>query len=282
MAIFLATMISVPAPLAANQDSWLWRMEAERLTEEALAIKARTQGQLYRVKNGETLWGLSQNLGVDLEVLAAMNYLSLEETIYAGQQIRIPVEPEMIYRVRAGDTLWDIARRYEVDVKNLMTVNRIAKPETLQIGTTLKIPGTTMIVAVQGRGNTASRSKEGLFVWPLQGRITSAYGKRGNDFHHGLDIGGKIGDPIRAAQGGVIRLAGYKNRVYGNAVEIRHDNGLVTVYAHNSKNLVKEGERVAAGQKIAEVGNTGRTTGPHLHFEVRVNDKTVDPLHYLK
>lgn len=283
LSILLLTLSFGTFVSAASQDSWYWRLDSERLTEEALTIKAQTQGQLYRVKGGDTLWRLSRDLGVDLEVLAAMNYLSPGDIIYAGQQIRIPVEPDKTYQVRSGDTLWDIAQRYEVDVNMLMEANRITQPKTLQVGRILTIPGSPRVMAVQGRVSTpASRLKEGQLYWPLQGRITSAYGKRGKEFHHGMDIGGKTGDPVRAALSGTVRFAGYKNRIYGNTVEVLHDNELVTVYAHNSKNLVKKGQRVTSGQKIAEVGSTGRTTGPHLHFEVRVNDQTEDPLHYLK
>lgn len=268
---------------AFGQDSWMWRLETERLTQEALAAKAQTQGQLYQVKKGDTLWGLARNFNLDLEVLAAMNYLDSDAVIYAGQYLRLPVEPDKTYQVRAGDTLWHIARQYEVDVKTLMVANRITRPEALQVGRILKIPGSPWSMAVQGRtAGNVSRLKEAQLNWPLKGRITSAWGPRGKEFHHGLDIGAKAGTPIKAAQAGTVRFAGYKNRIYGNAVEIVHDNGLVTVYAHNSKNLVKKGQRVAAGEIIAQVGSTGRTTGPHLHFEVRINNKAVDPMPYLK
>lgn len=279
----LVLSLSWVAPVfAVSQDSWMWRLETERLTQEALVIKAQTQGQLYQVKKGDTLWGLSRELGIDLEILAAMNYLTPGEVIYAGQFIRLPVEPDKTYQVRQGDTLWGIARKFDVDVKTLMTANRITKPERLQAGKIITIPGSPWSMAVQNRNFHTSRIGKGQLLWPLNGRITSPYGPRGKEFHHGLDIGGKHGTPIRAAQAGVVRFSGYKNRIYGNAVEIVHDNGMVTVYAHNSKNLVKKGQRVTAGQKIAEVGSTGRTTGPHVHFEVRVNGKAVDPMPYLK
>lgn len=287
--IFLLVLVMGTPSLAASQDSWAWRLETERLTQEALTIKAQTQGQLYRIQKGDTLWGLAQQLNVDTEVLAAMNYLSRGDKLYPGQQIRLPIEPDKTYQVRAGDTLWDIARNYEVSVNLLMTANRITRPETLQIGQMITIPGSPMALAVQSRrddnpaaGVLVSRGRTGQFNWPLRGRITSPYGKRKQGFHHGMDIGGQTGEPIRAAQAGTIRFAGFKNNIYGNAVEIRHDNGLVTVYAHNSKNLVKTGQRVKTGEVIAQVGRTGRATGPHLHFEVRVNDKAVDPMPYLK
>lgn len=281
--VMAGTLLLGAAGEAAGQDSWMWRLETERLTQEALTAKAQTQGQLYRVKKGDTLWGLARNLNVDLEVLAAMNYLTPGDVIYAGQYLRLPVEPDKSYQVRPGDTLWHIARQYEVDIKTLMVANRITKPEALQVGKIITIPGSPWSMAVQGRPvSSASRLREAWLNWPLIGRITSPWGQRGKEFHHGLDIGAKAGTPIKAAQAGTVRFAGYKSRIYGNAVEIVHDNGLVTVYAHNSKNLVKKGQRVTAGQVIGLVGSTGRSTGPHLHFEVRIDNKAVDPMLYLK
>lgn len=272
-----------PYPAQAEyRDSWMWRLDMERLTQEALLAKAQTQGQLYRVQKGDTLWGLARRLGTDLELLAAMNYLQPQDTIYAGQYLRLPVEPDKTYQVRPGDTLWRIARQFDVDVKTLMAANRITQPEKLQVGTVLTIPGSPWSWAVSTRTHQVSRVRTGELLWPVHGSISSPYGPRSSGFHHGLDIAAPKGTPVRAAQAGVVRFSGYKNAYYGNAVEIVHDNGMVTVYGHHAKNLVKKGQRVTAGQVIAEVGATGRATGPHVHFEVWVNGKTVDPLLYLK
>lgn len=284
-ALLLVLSFCTPAT-ADNQDSWQWRLETERLTQEALAVQALTQGQLYRVKKGDTLWGLARGLGVDLGVLMAMNYLSPGDTIYAGQQIRLPVEPDKTYQVRQKDTLWAIAQQFEVDLKALMAANKITKPESLQVGTILTIPGNPLAIAVTGRpanhAAAVSRLKEIRLSWPVQGKITSLYGQRGGEFHHGMDIGASHGADIKAALDGVVIFSGYKNKIYGNVVEIKHEHDLITVYAHTSKNLVKVGEKVARGQKIALVGATGRTTGPHVHFELKINDQTFNPLHYLK
>jgi murein DD-endopeptidase MepM/ murein hydrolase activator NlpD len=122
---------------------------------------------------------------------------------------------------------------------------------------------------------------------PVQGRITSGFGVRADPLtgasmpHPGLDVGAVEGTPIRASAGGVVKFAGPKGG-YGNAVEIDHGHGLVTVYAHASELLVSTGDSVEAGQSIARVGSTGRSTGPHLHFEVRVGGTAVDPRSALK
>jgi murein DD-endopeptidase MepM/ murein hydrolase activator NlpD len=122
---------------------------------------------------------------------------------------------------------------------------------------------------------------------PLAGPVTSGYGRRADPFdglpadHRGVDVAAPEGTPIRAAAAGVVRSAGPRGG-YGDAVEIDHGDGTSTLYAHASALLVAAGERVAAGQPIAKVGRSGRATGPHLHFEVRQGERTVDPSHALK
>ena len=117
---------------------------------------------------------------------------------------------------------------------------------------------------------------------PSNGVFSSGYGYRRSlgDFHTGVDFAGAIGTSIYASDGGKVTFAGWKGN-YGYCVFIDHQNGFVTVYAHCSKLLVKAGQSVAKGETIARVGNTGRSTGPHVHFEIRHNDQTVNPLNYI-
>lgn len=137
--------------------------------------------------------------------------------------------------------------------------------------------------AVPGAGSSGNAT----WVTPVQGRLTSSYGHRhgvagrGNEFHTGLDIAAPQGTPVRAASGGVVKSAAADGN-YGNAVVIDHGNGVTTRYAHNSVLHVKPGQEVRAGESVAAVGSTGRSTGPHLHFEVRVNNEHVDPAKWLK
>lgn len=123
-----------------------------------------------------------------------------------------------------------------------------------------------------------------LFLWPVQGTITSPFGYRyifgETNFHRGLDIAAPMGTAINAAADGTVTFAGVRG-TYGNLVVITHDNGFVTYYAHCSKLLVEAGDQVTQGTPIAAVGSTGRSTGPHCHFEVRYQNEPVDPLAYL-
>lgn len=118
-------------------------------------------------------------------------------------------------------------------------------------------------------------------VWPSMGKISSPYGKRYGFFHSGIDIDDSRGRDIRAADSGVVTFSGMNGR-YGYMIIVRHDNGIETLYAHNANNFVDVGEEVLQGQKIAKMGSSGRSTGRHLHFEVRIDGQPVDPLGYLK
>jgi murein DD-endopeptidase MepM/ murein hydrolase activator NlpD len=120
----------------------------------------------------------------------------------------------------------------------------------------------------------------GRFIWPINGTVTSGFGPRWGSFHEGVDISAPTGTPIRAADGGTVRIAGYTGG-YGNYTCIDHGGGLSTCYGHQSSIAVSVGQSVAQAQVIGAVGSTGHSTGPHLHFEVRVNGQAVDPLGYL-
>jgi len=126
----------------------------------------------------------------------------------------------------------------------------------------------------------------GRMIWPVTGRVSSGFGRRGRRIHHGIDIPMPAGTPILVALDGVVvASAGPRDRGfrgYGNTVVIDHGNGIVTLYAHNSQNKVTRGQQVRQGDVIALVGRTGRATTNHLHFEVRINGRPVDPIPFLK
>ncbi len=122
----------------------------------------------------------------------------------------------------------------------------------------------------------------GGYIWPAKGVLSSGYGRRWGRMHRGIDIAAPIGTPIVAAAPGQVVAAGWSSGGYGNLVKIRHVDGSVTFYAHNSRILVRQGQEVAQGQQISEMGSTGRSTGPHLHFEVRPNGEiAANPIAYL-
>ena len=119
------------------------------------------------------------------------------------------------------------------------------------------------------------------YIWPTQGTITSGFGWRWGRMHSGVDVAGPVGTPVVAAAIGVVEQAGWNLGGYGNMVEIRHPDGSMTRYAHNSRLNVSSGQHVKQGQQIAEMGSTGYSTGPHLHFEVHQGGSAVNPVAYL-
>jgi murein DD-endopeptidase MepM/ murein hydrolase activator NlpD len=136
-------------------------------------------------------------------------------------------------------------------------------------------------VLQQAVGANAPAASGSGWASPASGEITSGFGPRWGTEHEGIDIGAAAGAPVRAAADGVVRKASWYGG-YGNAVIIDHGDGVSTLYGHNSELSVKPGERVQAGQTIAKVGSTGDSTGPHLHFEVEVDGRKVDPAPWLR
>lgn len=220
------------------------------------------------------------------------------------------------YRVRPGDTLYQIGQRYGVAVKDLRRFNEISDPRALRVGQELMIPyptqglrgarlgerpttgrdkltgpPTDMPSPASGSVKTVSISSAkryvGNLVWPVLGsRLVSKFGRRWFSFHEGIDLATPEGTPIVAAHKGQVVYSGDGLHGYGNLVIVKGE-GLLTVYGHNRVNLVRVGDYVAPGEKIAEVGETGKASGPHLHFETRIKDANgknvaVDPLAFYR
>ena len=205
-----------------------------------------------------------------------------------------------------GDTLAAIAQRYNVSVAVLVKVNRLpSETAKLKVGQKLTIPfGSTAVVAsttrpAAGRPATGPRAPvsprpplgltlavpdfvEGAppFGWPVEGTVTSLFGRRRSGWHRGIDVKAERGTIIFAAAEGTVVVSGVEPR-YGRVVKIEHDDGFLTVYAHNEENLVEVGMRVGAGDPIATLGRTGRATAHHVHFEIRRNGSVYNPLYLL-
>jgi len=207
-----------------------------------------------------------------------------------------PTGPEHV--VRRGESLYRLSLHYGVSVDDIRSANDIRDVTALQVGRRLVIPGTaaeppaasltaiaqpreTRSVASVGRGGRARRETGLDFVWPVTGKLSSKYGRRGRGRHQGIDIPAKRGTPVRAAEAGRVIHSGGGLGDYGQVVIVKHAGRYSTVYAHNRRNRVRKGEFVERGQVIAEVGATGNASGPHVHFEVRRDRRPEDPLMHL-
>lgn len=203
----------------------------------------------------------------------------------------------LTHTVSSGDTIERIAARYGVTQRSIIRANNLRNPHWLRIGQRLTIPapGTQPsaaaappapaqpqpVPAAPSQAPPQGRSSSG-FIWPVSGQITSGFGYRRGRLHAGVDIPGPVGSPILAVMEGTVIFAGNGGDGYGNRVDIRHPNGLVTRYAHGHQIYVSKGQYVQQGQTIMSRGSTGWSTGPHLHFEVRPGGGApVDPRPFL-
>jgi murein DD-endopeptidase MepM/ murein hydrolase activator NlpD len=212
----------------------------------------------------------------------------------------------VFHEVHPGETLYRIAHAYGVPVDELRAENGIGDPSQLAVGTLVFVPRAERTLDVSAPGPAAARidprpkrraqpsqipragsgaldpaARGEPLAWPLHGVIVSPFGMRDREQHEGVDLAAPEGTAILAASAGKVLFAG-EQRGYGKIVLVGHEGGLVTIYAHNAENLVEAGQAVARGQRIARVGRSGKATGPHLHFEVRVGTRPHDPLAFLR
>ena len=246
---------------------------------------------------GDSLWVLSRRYDASIEEIAVANGIDRDATLRVGDRLVIPgryaasdvdvggpAPVEVV--VAANDTLWGIALRYDSNVSAIMSANSLTS-DRLHVGQRLRIVPGAEVKATRAAVPTPilSDAAGAPMVWPLVGVITSRFGYRqlrvsGSNFHTGLDIDGDTGDPIVAAVAGTVTHSGWRGG-YGYLVIVTNGN-TDYYYAHASALLVDEGTEVQVGQLLARVGSTGNSTGPHLHFEVRVDGDPVDPLPILE
>lgn len=265
------------------------------------------------VERGDTLYSLSKRYNIQMRDLIDANHLAPPYTLRIGQVLRVPSSNYHI--VSRGDTLYSISKRYGVDVNTLAVNNDIYPPYTLIIGQRIAInsrglsssysqapkqPLTTSYaenqVKTKQNANTAptikktaqpstsvSKYRKTKFAWPVRGEIVSKYGTigkgRAND---GINIKAPKGTTVKAADAGTVAYAGNELKGFGNLILVRHSDGWITAYAHNDKLLVKKGQKVLKGEKIATVGTTGGVNTPQLHFEIRAGKNPVNPVSYLQ
>lgn len=259
------------------------------------------------VRKGDTLYSLSRKYNVPIKEMINTNRLSSPYTLYVGQRLRLPAKK--YHTVKRGESLYSISRMYNVDITSLSKVNKLQTPYTLSVGQRLLLPASVSsqttdrapVTAPQQPKNSAEKvvSKNTLpkktyesytppkartskFLWPVNGKIISGFGNLGSGRKNdGINIKANLGTAVKAADGGTVAYAGNELKGFGNLILIKHSDGWITAYAHNDKLLVKKGQKVIRGEKIATVGSTGSVTTPQLHFEVRSGKKAVNPRPYL-
>ena len=274
----------------------------------------------YPVKSGDTIYSIAWKYELDPFELARWNNLRSPYRIYPGQRLNMrpsakqassqrrgksssaKTRPDKI-KVRKGDSLYTIGKRYDVSISQLASINGLRSPYTIHPGQTLRLTATkpvpartssatngksatktkaTATAAATGSKKAASMPADNVRIrwqWPVRGELITTFKSNKSD-RKGIDIAGKEGNVIRAAAPGKVVYSGNGLISYGNLVIIKHNRTYLSAYAHNRRLLVKEGQSIKAGQKIAELGKTGADS-PRLHFEIRKNGKPVNPLNYL-
>lgn len=254
----------------------------------------------YTVKNGDTLYSIAREHGMDYRELISMNGIENPNQLAVGRVLRIkpasvvavapvssavvvarPIAPEVVVEKKPLSVNGDTLKREPKGGKEAYSEQALARAQKTD---STKAADASRAADNPAKGeaslHTAGASAGGEergWLWPANGRAIGNYGEKGNK---GLDIAGKSGDPVVAVADGKVILANNTLRGYGNMVVVKHSNNLITVYAHNSRMLVREQQSVSKGQKIAEMGNTDADQ-VKLHFEVRLDGKPVDPLKYL-
>lgn len=255
----------------------------------------RTEMITYTVESGDTISTIASKFGVSVNTVLWENELSAYSLIRPGNELRILPQSGISHTVKSGDTLGGISRSTGADIDEILEANNLTVDSKISIGQKLIIPGGTKIVRVAAAA-TPTRSYTGIeaikdivkpepqqaasnkMAWPTVGnRITQYFSWR----HAGLDIANKTGTPLFAADAGTVEYAGWGNG-YGNHIKIDHGGGKKTLYAHMSRFYVSKGDTVTKGESIGEMGSTGWSTGPHIHFEVIINGVKYNPLNYIR
>jgi len=254
----------------------------ESTVEPETAVKTRILlCDSYFVKSGDNISTLAINFGLNQDTIISVNKINYARLLQAGKPLKIPNQDGIFHTVKNGENLSDIAKKYNANSETIKTVNELFSDKVVT-GTDLFIPGAKL------DWSKLQEINGDLFIWPVNGAITSYYGWRRNPFnrnsrhfHNGLDIKGNTGTPIRAAMAGRVSAVGYDN-VFGNYVIISHHSGYRTLYGHMSAFRTKTGAYVSQGERIGDVGNTGQSTGSHLHFTVFKNGATINPRSVLR
>jgi murein DD-endopeptidase MepM/ murein hydrolase activator NlpD len=234
----------------------------------------------YTIQRGDSISKIAASASVSMDAVIALNGMSNAKHIREGAVIRIPNMDGIPYTVQKGDNLSKISAKFEVPLEAILDANDL-ESEVISVGASLFIPGAKMA------REDLKRALGELFLYPINGRLTSTFGWRTDPVngvvrrnHAAIDLAAPTGTPIKASADGTISAAGM-NATYGKYVIIQHGNGYSTMYAHMNKIYLNNGTKVLQGTAIGEVGNTGYSTGPHLHFGVFKNSKPVNPFEYL-
>ncbi|MDR1318777.1 MAG: M23 family metallopeptidase [Treponema sp.] len=233
----------------------------------------------YTVKRGDSVSKIAADNAISMDAIIASNNIRNARRLREGEVLRIPNMDGIPYTIKKDDSLSKISKSMGVPPEAILDANDL-RSDTLILGQQIFIPGAKM------RRDDLRLALGELLIYPIRGRLTSPFGWRSDPisgvrrYHAAIDLAASLGTTVKAAMDGRVSTLG-NNATYGKFIILSHDGGYQTMYAHLSLISVKEGDRVIQEGKIGEVGNTGYSTGPHLHFAVYKNGKPVNPLDFL-
>ncbi len=264
----------------------------DQSTATIVSDKPRSQVEEYLVQEGDTVGTIADKFGISQDTIRWENNL-VKDKIKPGEKLKILPVAGISHKVRKGDTVYSIAKEYDTSEQGIVDFpyNSFSNDETfeLAVGQIIVVPDGVKKPEVTIPGSGAVRPRQttpdagtvvasGQFVWPTQGTISQRFAW----YHPGVDIANKSLPPILAADSGKVIASGWDPSGYGNKVMIDHGNGYITLYGHMSKLYVTIGQTVTRGNQIGQMGSTGRSTGPHLHFEIYKGGTRLSPFLYLK
>ncbi len=260
-------------------------------THTDISVKPRSETEDYKVESGDTISSIADKKGISTDTIKWANDLT-GDSIKPGQILKILPVTGVAYTVKSGDTLESVAKKFSSEQQAIVDFpfNDVPDDFSLKAGQVLVVPdGSPPQVAApkprpqylaQGPGSAAFAAPGGAqFIWPTSGALTQYF----SWYHPGDDIANRAAPGIVASDGGAVIVAGWvDNTGYGNRVVIDHGNGYTSLYAHMSNIYVSVGQTVSRGQLIGQMGSTGRSTGTHLHLEIRYKGVALNPLAILK
>jgi len=282
----LLAVIAICAILLGLQVN-RWIIASRTVTQVQIEAGWKTAGlelATHTMARKENFWRVAKQYQVNIDTIIGANQGLAKLSAAAGQKIRVPNQRGVVHRIETGDSTQTIAALYSVPIASIAALNNLQPKHILVPGLELFIPRAKPVRLSEDM--TAQYSLRGIFGSPLPGRITSGMGMRKHPVggfrgkHTGIDLAASPGTRIDAAAAGTVLQTG-EGEYIGKFVILSHKDSYTTLYGHCSQILTTVGKAVKKGQLIAKVGNTGRTTGPHLHFEIRKNGVPQNPLSYL-
>ncbi len=304
LGVMIAPLLADTYPLFAASGAGLDKAPSAK-SEQSIAVdenvfntkeseKPRSQVIKYIVEKGDTLSSIAQKFGISVDTIKWENSLS-DDSVTVGDTLDILPVSGIAHKVQKGDTVYSIAKKYATDAQKIVDFpfNDFANPETFSLveGQIIIVPdgvkpsaASNYVAPAPSYASVPQTSTQvpstGGFIWPINGEITQYF----SWYHTGLDIAGAVGTPIYAAKSGTVMEASCGwNWGYGCHVLLNNGGSFSTMYAHMvTQPSVSVSQSVSQGQLIGYRGSTGRSTGPHTHFEIRINGHVVNPLPYLQ